>query len=130
MHPGLAPLVIERNVLEWRLDPRSEARTRAWPHLDRRVIVLCQEGYTSSLAADALLRLGLHRATDMAGGFAAWRAAGLPVRRPPPEADRADASLAAGTARSARRSVADAGGSVGSRPVAPCHPEEIPCARW
>ena len=78
VHPGLAPLVIERNVLEWRLDPRSEARIGlAAP--DRRVVVLCQEGYTSSLAADALLRLGLHRATDMAGGFAAWRAAGLPV---------------------------------------------------
>jgi rhodanese-related sulfurtransferase len=78
VHPGLAPLVIERNVLEWRLDPRSGAALPV-ADLDRRVIVLCQEGYTSSLAADALLRLGLHRATDVAGGFAAWRAAGLPV---------------------------------------------------
>ena len=83
--PRLAPLVIERNVLEWRLDPRSGASLPV-ADLDRRVIVLCQEGYTSSLAADALLRLGLHRATDVVGGLAAWRArrpaGGLtPVRR-------------------------------------------------
>jgi rhodanese-related sulfurtransferase len=78
IHPGLAPLVIERNVLEWRLDPRSGASLPV-AGFDRRVIVLCQEGYTSSLAADALLRLGVHRATDVAGGFAAWRTAGLPV---------------------------------------------------
>jgi len=76
--PRLRPLVIERNVLEWRLDPRSAASLPV-ADFDRRVIVLCQEGYTSSLAADALVRLGLHRATDVVGGLAAWRRAGLPM---------------------------------------------------
>lgn len=76
--PCLGPLVVERNVLEWRFDPRHEARL-AIASFDTRVLVLCQEGYTSSLAADALLRLGIHRATDVAGGFRAWREAGLPV---------------------------------------------------
>jgi rhodanese-related sulfurtransferase len=72
-------VVIERNVLEWRLDPRSPARLSIADSYDVEVIVLCQEGYTSSLAAAALQDLGLHRATDLDGGFAAWRAAGLPV---------------------------------------------------
>ena len=73
-------LVLERNVLEWRLDPTSGASIPQADH-DLRVVVLCQEGYTSSLAAAALLDLGVHRATDVAGGLAAWRAAGLPVVR-------------------------------------------------
>jgi len=72
-------IVIERNVLEWRLDPRSDARLPWADRYDLEVIVTCQEGYTSSLAAAALQDLGLHRATDLAGGFAAWRDAGLPV---------------------------------------------------
>ncbi|MFF5296943.1 rhodanese-like domain-containing protein [Paractinoplanes globisporus] len=72
-------VIIERNVLEWRLDPRSDARLPFADSYDLEVIVTCQEGYTSSLAAAALQDLGLHRATDLAGGFAAWRAAGLPV---------------------------------------------------
>jgi rhodanese-related sulfurtransferase len=72
-------IVIERNVLEWRLDPRSDARLPFADRYDLPVIVACQEGYTSSLAAAALQDLGLHRATDLAGGFAAWRAAGLPT---------------------------------------------------
>jgi rhodanese-related sulfurtransferase len=76
--PSLRPLVVERNVLEWRLDPRHEARLPI-AALDRRVIVLCQEGYTSSLAADALVRLGIRRATDVVGGFRAWREAGMPT---------------------------------------------------
>ena len=71
-------LVIERNVLEWRLDPRSEARLPV-AAFDLGVVVYCQEGYTSSLAAAALLDLGVWRATDLVGGYAAWRAAGLPV---------------------------------------------------
>ena len=75
--PGAVP--IERNVLEWRLDPRSDARLPLAGSYDLAVIVVCQEGYTSSLAAAALQDLGLHRATDLAGGLAAWRAAGLPV---------------------------------------------------
>ena len=74
----LPVLVVERNVLEWRLDPRSDARLPEASY-DVRVVVLCQEGYTSSLAAAALQSLGVHRATDVVGGFAAWRDAGLPV---------------------------------------------------
>jgi len=74
-------VIIERNVLEWRLDPRSGARLPFADSYDLEVIVTCQEGYTSSLAAAALQDLGLHRATDLAGGFAAWRDAGLPVTR-------------------------------------------------
>lgn len=79
--PRLNAVVVERNVLEWRFDPRSSARLPEASY-DLRVLVLCQEGYTSSLAADALQRLGLHRATDVDGGFAAWRAAGMPVFAP------------------------------------------------
>ena len=73
-------VVIERNVLEWRLDPRSDARLDFAAGYDLQVIVTCQEGYTSSLAAASLQDLGLHRATDLDGGFAGWRAAGLPTR--------------------------------------------------
>ncbi|GAA0473217.1 hypothetical protein Ade02nite_86630 [Paractinoplanes deccanensis] len=76
-------VVIERNVLEWRLDPRSDARLPFARSYDLEVIVTCQEGYTSSLAAAALQDLGLHRATDLAGGYAAWRAAGLPTTKTP-----------------------------------------------
>lgn len=70
--------IVERNVLEWRFDPASSARLPVASY-DLQVIVVCSEGYTSSLAAAALLDLGLHRATDLAGGFRAWQAAGLPV---------------------------------------------------
>ncbi|WP_081844520.1 rhodanese-like domain-containing protein [Cellulomonas sp. URHE0023] len=78
---GEVPLavVIERNVLEWRLDPTSAHRIPAATGHDVQVIVLCSEGYTSSLAAAALVDLGLDRATDVVGGFHAWAAAGLPV---------------------------------------------------
>ena len=72
-------LIIERNVLEWRLDPRSDARLGFATHYDLEVIITCQEGYTSSLAAASLQDLGLTRATDLNGGFAAWQAAGLPT---------------------------------------------------
>ena len=74
--PGSA--VIERNHLEWRLDPCSAARLPWVSGYDHRVIVICQEGYTSSLAAAALQDLGLHRATDVIGGYWAWTAQGLP----------------------------------------------------
>ena len=74
--PGAA--IIERNVLEWRFDPASDARLPVASY-DLQVIVFCSESYTSSLAAAALQDLGLHRATDLAGGFRAWEAAGLPV---------------------------------------------------
>jgi rhodanese-related sulfurtransferase len=74
-------LIVERNVLEWRFDPRSDARLPIADRYDIEVVVFCSEGYTSSLAAAALQDLGLHRATDLAGGFQAWKAAGLPTER-------------------------------------------------
>ena len=74
--------VVERNVLEWRLDPDCPARDPRAPGLDEPVILLCHEGYQSSLAAATLQRLGFARATDVIGGFTAWRAAGLPVHEP------------------------------------------------
>jgi rhodanese-related sulfurtransferase len=76
-------LIIERNVLEWRFDPASDARLPEATGYDVDVIILCSEGYTSSLAADALVSLGLHRATDVIGGFLAWAAAGLPTTGTP-----------------------------------------------
>jgi rhodanese-related sulfurtransferase len=81
-HEGEIPdaLVVERNVLEWRFDPSGDARLPVTGY-DREVIVVCSEGYTSSLAAAALQDLGLHRATDVIGGFRSWRAAGLPARK-------------------------------------------------
>jgi rhodanese-related sulfurtransferase len=66
-------LVVERNVLEWRFDPASDARLPLADY-DLQVIVLCQEGYTSSLAAASLQQLGVWRATDVIGGWAAWQA--------------------------------------------------------
>ena len=74
---NLKPLVIERNVLEWRCDPTSDARLPQAVSDDVEWIVLCSEGYTSSLAAVALQDLGLHRATDVVGGYHALAAAGL-----------------------------------------------------
>jgi rhodanese-related sulfurtransferase/predicted metal-dependent enzyme (double-stranded beta helix superfamily) len=71
-------LVIERNVLEWRLDPASDARLSMASNHNLHVIVFCSEGYTSSLAAAALQDLGLWRATDVVGGFHAWKEMGLP----------------------------------------------------
>ncbi|WP_371749142.1 rhodanese-like domain-containing protein [Streptomyces sp. NBC_00280] len=78
---GLIPgaLVVERNELEWRLDPLGSHRVPQATGHDLRIVVICNEGYASSLAAVSLHRLGLHRATDLVGGFQAWRAAGLPV---------------------------------------------------
>ena len=70
--------VVERNHLEWRLDPCSDARLPWVTGYDRRIIVFCVDGYTSSLAAAALQDLGLYRATDVIGGFRAWTAEGLP----------------------------------------------------
>ncbi|WP_062650938.1 rhodanese-like domain-containing protein [Streptomyces maremycinicus] len=78
---GLIPgaLVVERNELEWRLDPQGSHRLPEATSHDVRAVVICNEGYASSLAAASLHQLGLHRATDLVGGFQAWRAAGLPV---------------------------------------------------
>ena len=75
-------LLVERNHLEWRFDPECDARLPQVAGYDVQVIVLCSEGYTSSLAADSLLSLGLHRATDVIGGFRAWSAEGLPAQQP------------------------------------------------
>ncbi|WP_370071489.1 rhodanese-like domain-containing protein [Streptacidiphilus sp. MAP5-3] len=97
---GLIPgaLVVERNELEWRLDPLCAYRAPEVRHdHDRLVVVVCNEGYASSLAARSLHALGLHRATDLVGGFQAWAAAGLPVIAPSPQpagAGPADAELA------------------------------------
>lgn len=75
-------VIVERNVLEWRFDPASDARLPWVNGYDQRVIVFCSEGYTSSLAAAALQELGLAGATDMIGGFVAWAEDGLPACRP------------------------------------------------
>jgi rhodanese-related sulfurtransferase len=75
-------LIVERNVLEWRFDPTSSARLPVATDHNLQVIVFCSEGYTSSLAAAALQDLGLWRATDIIGGFQAWRAMGLPIVLP------------------------------------------------
>jgi rhodanese-related sulfurtransferase len=72
-------LVIERNHLEWRLDPEGDARIAEAGDPDQQWVVICSEGYTSSLAAAALQEIGLHRATDVVGGFRAWAAVGLPT---------------------------------------------------
>ncbi|HKT05349.1 MAG TPA: rhodanese-like domain-containing protein [Rugosimonospora sp.] len=86
---GVIPgaLIIERNVLEWRFDPESDARLPMADRYDLPVIVYCQEGYTSSLAAAALQDLGLFRATDLDGGITAWQRAGLPVAPSPDHPD-------------------------------------------
>jgi len=79
---GVVPgaLHVERNVLEWRLDPGSEARLPQATGHGRQVIVMCSQGYASSLAAASLQDIGLVNATDLAGGFLAWARAGLPCQ--------------------------------------------------
>ena len=81
---GLIPgaLVLPRNSLEWRCDPASEWRHPAITGRDLHIILICNQGCQSSLAAAALQQLGLIHATDLDGGFAAWAAAGLPVIAP------------------------------------------------
>ncbi len=71
--------VIDRTVFEWRLDPTSPDRIPEVSNHEVRVIVICNEGFSSSLAAVSLLELGLVNATDVIGGFQGWKAAGLPV---------------------------------------------------
>ena len=75
-------IIIERNHLEWRLDPTSDGRIPEATGTDIVWIVLCDEGCSSSLAAASLQSLGLSRATDVIGGFQAWKAAGFPVTTP------------------------------------------------
>ena len=78
---GVIPgaLAIERNVLEWRLDPASDARLPVADSYDRHIVLYCQSGYASSLAAASLQDLGLTGATDLIGGIEAWQSAGLPT---------------------------------------------------
>jgi rhodanese-related sulfurtransferase len=82
-------LVVDRNVLEWRLDPSSPDRLPQVTGYDLEVVVLCHEGYSSSLVADTLRTLGLTRTVDVIGGFVAWAAAGLPVVAPDTRSGRA-----------------------------------------
>jgi len=74
-------VIIERNHLEWRCDPASPARIPEATSHDVTWIVCCDEGFSSSLAAASLRAIGLTKATDLVGGFQAWRAAGFPVQR-------------------------------------------------
>jgi rhodanese-related sulfurtransferase len=85
--------VLPRNSLEWRCDPASEWRDPAITRHDQRLILICNEGFQSSLAAATLQRIGLRHATDVDGGFVAWKAAGLPV------VDAADGTTGAGERR-------------------------------
>ncbi|MFY1703916.1 rhodanese-like domain-containing protein [Micromonospora sp. WMMA1923] len=76
-------IVIDRTVLEWRLDPASAWHIPEATGYDQKIIVVCRQGYSSSLAAASLQALGLRRATDMIGGMQAWLAAGLPTSDQP-----------------------------------------------
>ena len=84
LRDGIVPgsLHLPRTVLEWRVDPEGERRNPHVGGLDRELLVLCDHGYSSSLAAATLVRLGFTRAGDVIGGFEAWAAAGLPVSQP------------------------------------------------
>jgi len=79
--PGSLP--ITRNTLEWRADPAAECPDPRVSDFSRDIVVVCNDGYASSLAADSLRELGHATAADMIGGYRAWKAAGLPT-----EADR------------------------------------------
>lgn len=72
-------VVIDRTVLEWRLDPKSDEHIPEATDYDVEIVVVCRQGYSSSIAAATLQALGLHRATDLAGGVEAWIEAGLPM---------------------------------------------------
>jgi rhodanese-related sulfurtransferase len=72
-------VIIDRNVLEWRLDPTSGHRHPAAAAHDGPIVVFCQEGYSSSLAVESLVQVGVTDVHDLAGGFAAWSANGLPI---------------------------------------------------
>jgi rhodanese-related sulfurtransferase len=76
-------VVVDRNVLEWRLDPTCPHRLADAPDADRRIIVVCNEGYSSSLAAESLRRLGLRGATDLVGGYQAVLALSRRLTGPP-----------------------------------------------
>ena len=95
LRDGVIPgaLHLPRTVLEWRVDPDSPFRNPHVGGLDRQLILVCDHGYSSSLAAASLVELGFARATDLVGGFEAWRDAGLPTapaRARPSEPDILD----------------------------------------
>jgi rhodanese-related sulfurtransferase len=81
---GIVPgsLHIPRSVLEWRIDPRSPWRNTEVGGTDQRLIILCAQGFSSSLAAVTAIELGFEATCDVIGGFEAWSAAGLPTRQP------------------------------------------------
>lgn len=81
---GVIPgsVLVTRNTLEWRADPSSEAPDPRLADLEADLIVVCNDGYSSSLAADNLRRLGHASAADLIGGYRAWAAAGLPTGKP------------------------------------------------
>jgi rhodanese-related sulfurtransferase len=81
-------IVIDRTVLEWRLDPKSERHIPEATDYDVEIVVVCRQGYSSSLAAASLRSLGLRRATDLAGGVEAWQAAGFPMAAGPGDVRR------------------------------------------
>jgi rhodanese-related sulfurtransferase len=81
-------LVIDRTVLEWRLDPASDSRIPEAGSYDLEVVVVCRQGYSSSLAAASLRQVGLYRATDLVGGVEGWQRAGLPTHEGPADVRR------------------------------------------
>jgi rhodanese-related sulfurtransferase len=81
----LDAVVIERNVLEWRLDPSGADHLDIITSVDQPVVIACQEGYASSLAVESLRQIGLNDVSDLDGGFRAWQEAGLPVKAPWPK---------------------------------------------
>jgi rhodanese-related sulfurtransferase len=83
-------IVIDRNHLEWRLDPASDARIKQATGYDVEYVIACQEGYSSSLAAATLVDIGLYKTADLAGGFEAWEGAGLPIEPGPDVAYRGE----------------------------------------
>lgn len=80
-------LIIDRNVLEWRLDPQCAYRLDAVTDYQQHIILICNQGFSSSLAAATLQQIGLRNATDVVGGFERWVRSGLPVTRPPSRGD-------------------------------------------
>jgi rhodanese-related sulfurtransferase len=81
-------IVIDRTVLEWRLDPLSDDRIPEAVDHDVEIVIICRQGYSSSLAAESLRSIGLWRATDMIGGVEAWQEAGLPLASGPADVRR------------------------------------------
>ena len=82
---GIIPgsVLVTRNTLEWRADPSAEASDPRLANLETDLLIVCNDGYSSSLAADSLRQLGHHTAGDIIGGYRAWKAAGLPTTAPP-----------------------------------------------